>query len=57
MYRFVIRKSKNGQWYWVFVAPNNKDMCCSETMHNKEDVRTAIDTIKEQAEFAIVEEE
>lgn len=56
MYRFEIRKAENGQWYWVFVAPNNKDMCCSETMHNKEDVRTAIDTIKTEAEYAIVEE-
>jgi uncharacterized protein YegP (UPF0339 family) len=48
-YRFVIDKSSDGQYYWVFKAPNNEVMCQSETYKNKAGAVHAIDVIKREA--------
>lgn len=50
MYEFQIRKAANGEWYWVFVCTQNgEDMGCSETMKNREDVISAVETLKKNA--------
>jgi uncharacterized protein YegP (UPF0339 family) len=42
MSRFEVRKSRNNQFYFVFIAANGETTCKGEEVHNKQDV---IDTI------------
>lgn len=53
-YKFRIKKATNGQFYWIFQAPNGEIMAISETMHNYSDILHAINVIKEQASAAMV---
>ena len=55
MYEFQILPSKDGQWYWAFVCTQNgKIMGCSETMHNRADVESAVATMQREAVAAPV---
>lgn len=53
-YKFRIKRSTNGQFYWIFQAPNGEIMAISETMMNYSDVLHAINVIKEQAANAVI---
>lgn len=53
--RFVIRKNKDGFYWWRAVSDgNNKILAASELMHNKQDCIDAIDLVKDQAKDADV---
>lgn len=49
MAQFEIRKSANGQYYWVFQANNNEIVCTSETYYTKTSAQNAIDVVKRLA--------
>ncbi len=51
---FVIRKNKDGKFWWRAVGGNNEIMASSELMNNKADCESAIDTIKTTAASAKV---
>jgi uncharacterized protein YegP (UPF0339 family) len=52
--KFEIRRNCRGQYYWKFVAANGKDICWSESYHNKQDAVSAMELMKENAKTAVV---
>jgi uncharacterized protein YegP (UPF0339 family) len=52
--RFEIRRSSNGQFYWLIVGGNNEVMAQSETMLAKSSCQSAIDRVKASASTAPV---
>lgn len=52
MAQFEIRKSTNGQYYWVFQANNNEVICQSETYLSKANAQNSINIVKQQAPHA-----
>jgi uncharacterized protein YegP (UPF0339 family) len=52
--RFEIRRSANGQFYWVIVGGNNEVMASSETMVAKASCESAIARVKASAASAPV---
>ncbi|MDR4308270.1 DUF1508 domain-containing protein [Chelatococcus sambhunathii] len=57
MAKFKIKKSSNGQYFWVFVADNGEPICTSETYTRKESALNSIRVVKEKAAGAAVEEQ
>jgi len=51
-YRFETFKSKNGQYYWRFVASNNETMCHSEGYITKQSAEHAVSVMKSNAAIA-----
>jgi uncharacterized protein YegP (UPF0339 family) len=47
--KFVVRKSKNGQFWWQIVAGNGEVMAASEQMVNKQSCLSAIESVMEKA--------
>jgi hypothetical protein len=54
MSRFVINRSTNDQYYWVFKASNGEVICTSETYTRKENAKHSIEVMKEDADSASV---
>ncbi len=54
MAQFEIRKSTNGQYYWVFQGSNNEVICQSETYYAKDSAKNSIQVIKTQSPSASV---
>lgn len=52
--RFELRKNSRNQYYWKFIAENGKDICWSESYHNKQDAVKAMELLKENADKAKV---
>jgi uncharacterized protein YegP (UPF0339 family) len=52
--RFEIRRSTNGQFYWLIVGGNNEVMATSETMVSKASCESAIARVKASAASAPV---
>lgn len=52
--RFEIRRSANGQFYWVIVGGNGEVMAQSETMVAKASCQSAIASVKAGAAGASV---
>lgn len=57
MAKFVIKRSTNGQYYWVFVAANGEPICTSETYWSKDSARNSIQVVKNLASTALVYEQ
>jgi hypothetical protein len=49
---FVIRRSKDKQYYWVFVASNGEDICTTEMYTTKQSAKHSIDLIQKEARDA-----
>lgn len=52
--RFVIRKAKNGEFWWQLVGGNGQVMAASETMKAKQSCLDAIESVKAGARGAEV---
>jgi uncharacterized protein len=52
--RFEIRRSSNGQFYWLIVGGNNEVMATSETMVSKASCESPIARVKTSAATAPV---
>jgi uncharacterized protein YegP (UPF0339 family) len=52
--RFEIRRSSNGQFYWLIVGGNNEVMATSETIVSKASCESAIARVKASAASAPV---
>jgi uncharacterized protein YegP (UPF0339 family) len=55
--RFEIKPSKDGQFYFVLVAPNNEVIATSETYTTKDNCKKGIKAVKEYAPKASIEDE
>jgi uncharacterized protein YegP (UPF0339 family) len=42
---FKLKRSEDGQFYYVFVAENGETLCDCETMHNHKDVLKNINSL------------
>lgn len=51
---FVIRKSKDGQFYWLLKGENQETVAVSETYTRKRSAEETIEAIKEDAGAALV---
>jgi uncharacterized protein len=47
--RFVIRKAKNGEFYWQLVGGNGEVMAVSEQMKQKQSCMSAIASVQKNA--------
>jgi uncharacterized protein YegP (UPF0339 family) len=47
--RFVIRKSKNGEFYWQLVGSNGEVMAQSETMTRKQTCMDSVASVQKNA--------
>lgn len=45
--QFEIHRASGGQYYWRIVASNGKVLATSESYYSKEDVQSAIESIKQ----------
>ena len=54
MFRFVIRRSVDNQYYWEIVAGNNQVLAVSETYVSKSGALNAISAVKASAATAPV---
>jgi uncharacterized protein YegP (UPF0339 family) len=54
MFRFVIRRSVDNQYYWEIVAANNQVLAVSETYVSKQGAQNAIAAVKASAANAPV---
>lgn len=54
--RFEIKKSTDGKFYFVLVAPNNEVIAKSEMYENKDGCKNGIDAVKKYASTAPVED-
>jgi uncharacterized protein YegP (UPF0339 family) len=52
--RFVIRKSKNGEFYWQLVGGNGEVMAVSEQMSRKQSCLDSIASVQKNAAGAQV---
>lgn len=52
MEKFVINKSKDGQYYFVLMAKNNKIIAMSEMYIAKQSCINGIESVKENAKIA-----
>lgn len=50
--RFVIRKNKDGKFWWRAVGDNNKILAASELMESKAACENGIDVVKKGASSA-----
>jgi hypothetical protein len=57
MEKFVIKRSSNWQYYWVFVASNGEVICTSETYTTKQSAEHSIQVVKNLAANAPVYEQ
>lgn len=55
--RFEIKSSKDGQFYFVLVAPNNEVIATSEMYTTKDNCKNGIKAVKEYAPKAPMEDE
>ena len=54
--RFEIRKSTDGKYYFVLIAPNNEVIAQSEMYQNKDNCQNGIKAVKQYAPTAPVED-
>ncbi len=54
---FKIKKSSNGQYYWVLVATNGETLCQSETYVSKQSALVGIESCKKNAAIAEIKDE
>lgn len=52
---FEIDMSMNGQYFFRVVASNGKKLCSSESYHNLNDCENAIEIIRNNAKYAVVQ--
>ena len=57
MAKFVIKRSSNWQYYWVFVASNGEVICTSETYTTKQSAEHSIQVVKNLAANAPIYEQ
>lgn len=50
-----VKKAKNGQWYFVLKAPNNKVLLMSEMYNNKQGAFNGIESVRRNANSKIKE--
>ncbi len=55
--RFVIKKTKNGQYVFVLKAANGEDIATSETYKSKSSAQAGIESVKANAPTARVDDE
>ncbi|MGG3841606.1 YegP family protein [Anoxybacillus kestanbolensis] len=55
--KFKIRSSRDGQYYFVLIAPNNEVVATSETYSTKQKCKEGIEAVKKYAMGADVEDE
>ena len=55
--RFVIKKAKNGQYFFVLKAANGEDIATSEMYKAKSSAKEGIDSVKSNAPTARVDDE
>jgi len=55
--KFKIRKSTDGKFYFVLLAPNNEPIAHGETYENKDGCKNGIDAVKKYAPTAPIEDE
>lgn len=55
--KFKIRSSRDGQYYFVLVAPNNEIVATSEMYSTKQKCKEGIESVKRYAVSADVEDE
>ncbi len=56
MAKFVIKKSKDSQFYWTFVADNGQVIATTETYTAKESAAHAVAVVKDKAAAAAIED-
>jgi uncharacterized protein YegP (UPF0339 family) len=54
--RFEIRRSVDGQFYFVLVAPNNEVIATSEMYTTKDNCKNGIEAVKKYAPNAPIED-
>jgi uncharacterized protein len=54
--KFAIYKSSNDQYYFNIVASNGQTLCTSETYTTKQSAKDTIQSIKDNAKYADVED-
>jgi uncharacterized protein YegP (UPF0339 family) len=54
--RFEIRRSADGQFYFVLVAPNNEVIATSEMYTTKDNCKNGIEAVKKYAPNAPIED-
>lgn len=57
MARFVVKKSKDAQYFWIFVADNGETIVQTETYKQKESAQQSIDLVQKSAALARVDDE
>lgn len=55
--QFEIRRASGGQYYWRIVATNGQVLATSETYYNKQDARSAAESVKRSAADAPVNDQ
>ena len=56
MSKFKIKKSKDGQYYWVLTAKNGEPLCCSEMYTTKQSAINGVESCKVNAPVAVVDD-
>lgn len=56
--KYVQRKDKKGQWYWIFYASNGEEIArSSESYVKRADCTHSIDLVKDSADAPVETEE
>ena len=53
--KYEIRKSKNGKFYWVFIASNGEVVCTSQILKRKQSARKSIKAAKKGWRAGVVD--
>ncbi len=57
MAKFEIKKTVNNKFYFILKAKNGEIILQSETYHSKQGAENAIDSIKENAPIATIDDQ
>ena len=54
--KYLLKKNKKNEWFFVLVAPNGKTILQSESYKRKSDALKGINAVKKYAKARVVEE-